>query len=186
MFAFCLKFFFPGSIKHVFVFIFYYFCFVFINYCFLYCHYFISSPFPMLSSSLGLSWNLAFVPDSSSPPTQSFPGRPCPRTQSQGRSLASSSSLSPTPPLSAPARTSSASKHLYPMLPPHPRPPASAIRNWVPPSVSFCPLPRHHWDLKTLDSIFSDLLSLPAGLCYHFNRFPSRSSSPSPSLLLPD
>lgn len=128
----------------------------------------------------------SFFPDSSSPPTQSFPGHPCPRTQSQGRSLASSSSLSPTPPLSAPARTSSASKHLYPMLPPHPRPPASAIRNWVPPSVSFCPLPRHHWDLKTLDSIFSDLLSLPAGLCYHFNRFPSRSSSPSPSLLLPD
>ena len=132
---------------------------------------------------LGLSGNLAFVPDSSSsPPTRSLPGLPCPKTQRQGQSLASSSSLSPTPPPSAPAVISSASKHLYPMLPPHPKPPACAIRNWVPPLVSFCPLPRHHQDLKTLDSIFSDLLSLPAGPCYHFNRFPSRSSSPSPSI----
>lgn len=142
-------------------------------------------PLSYALASSGICLKPSFCPSQqfpSCPPTWSLPGHPCPSNQRWGRNLASSSSLSPTPP---PLHLCSDQFCLQAPLP-HasstPKTTHSAIRNWVPPSVSFCPLPRHHWDLKTLDSIFSDLLSLPSGPCYHFNRFPSKSSNPSPSI----
>ena len=145
------KFFFPESVKHSFVFIFNYFCFVFIFYYFLYCHYFISSPFPMLSPSLGLAWNLAFVPDSTPPPALPHGASQVTRV-TEPRGL-ESSRLFKFVPCTFPLRLCSDQFCLQAPLPYASSTPKTTClcHPRMGSTLSVCPLPRHHRDLKTLD-----------------------------------